>query len=278
MPIRAPFLSSLAVALLLARCAPVSPPDPAPQVASGGTPYLGAAARPNGLRILPPPPAAGSPAQRLDQLVFRRARAIREQDPQRWALATSDAQLDFDSLMAAFSCALDARLDRKTAPALYRLLDRIALDSRPETDAVKNHYGRRRPYIGNDAPICVARGTSLDSSASYPSGHTTVGWTLALLLAELAPDRSSEILARGRAFGESRIVCGVHWLSDVQAGYLNASAMVAALHSSAAFRADMLQAQSEVAAARSSAFKPEPSLCAADADAEAHSPLFNLQP
>ena len=240
-------------------------------------PYLGATGRPDGLRVLPPPPAPGSPAQRLDQVVFLRARSIRERDPQRWALATNDAQLDFDHLMADFGCALGTRLDQHTAPALYRLLARVSLDSRPETDAVKDHYGRRRPYIGNDAAICVARGTSLDASASYPSGHTTAGWTVALLLAELAPDRSTEILARGRAFGESRIVCGVHWLSDVQAGYLNAAALVAALHSSAEFRADMLQAAPEIAAARSGGAM-DADRCGAEADAEAHSTLFALQP
>ncbi len=249
-----------------------------PQASAVLTPYLGADARPDGLRVLPPPPAAGSPVLRLDQTVFRHSRTVRGQDPQRWALATGDAQLDTDDLMADFTCALGVRPDRHTAPTLYRLLDRIALDSRPETDAVKDRYGRRRPYIGNDAPICVARGTSLDTSASYPSGHTTVGWTLALLLAELAPDQSSAILARGRAFGESRIICGVHWLSDVQAGYLNAAAMVAALHSSPGFRADMLRAAAEIASARSGGATGEPGRCAAEAAAEAHSPLFALQP
>ena len=115
---------------------------------------------------------------------------------------------------------------------------------------MKDRYGRRRPYIGNDAPICIARGTSLDSTASYPSGHTTIGWTIALLLTELAPDRAAEILARGRSFGESRIVCGVHWLSDVQAGTLNGATLVAAVHSSPEFRSDMQQAGREIAAAR----------------------------
>ncbi|WP_171034069.1 acid phosphatase [Lichenicoccus roseus] len=241
------------------------------------TPYLGAG-RPDGLLVLPPPPAPASPAQRLDEIVFTHSRALRERDPQRWALARNDAQLDFDHLMADFACALQVRLDRNSAPTLYRLLARLALDSRPETDAVKDHYDRRRPYIGNDAPICIARGTSLDATASYPSGHTTIGWTLALLLTELAPDRAGEILARGRAFGESRIVCGVHWLSDVQAGTLNGATLVAAVHSSPGFRADMLQAGREIAAARRDPRPADPAMCAAEADAERHSPLFALQP
>ena len=79
-------------------------------------PYLGAG-RPDGLRVLPPPPAPGSPAQRLDRIVFIQSRAIRERDPQRWALARNDAQLDFDHLMADFACALQVGW---TARALRR--------------------------------------------------------------------------------------------------------------------------------------------------------------
>ena len=170
-------------------------------------------------------------------------------------------------------------LDRTTAPSLYRLLDRAAYDTRPETDAAKNHFVHVRPYIGNDQPICVARHTSLDRSPSYPSGHTTLGMSVALILAELAPDRSSALLARGRIFGESRIVCGVHWLSDVEAGYLNAAGLVAVLHSSAAFRTDLQQAAGEVAAARKNASAaPDPASCAAEHDAKAHSLLFQMQP
>ena len=243
------------------------------------TPYLDPAMLPQGAAILPPPPPAGSPALLLDQQVFLRSRLVKQQDPKRWALATSDARLDDDHLLAAFACALGILPDRDATPSLYRLLDRAAPDTRPQTEAAKTHFARLRPYVGNHQPICVARFTTLMHSPAYPSGHATLGMSLALILTELAPDRSGALMARGRTFGESRIVCGVHWLSDVQAGYLNAAALVATLHSSASFRADLEQARIEVATARGQAPKhADADACAVEQAAAAHSILFQPQP
>ena len=49
-----------------------------------------------------------------------------------------------------------------------------------------------------------------------------------MILAELEPDRASDILVRARAYGESRVVCGVHNASAVEGGRIIAAAMVAA--------------------------------------------------
>lgn len=241
-------------------------------------PYLDPALLPEGAVILPPPPY-GSAALLLDQQVFLRSRLVKQQDPRRWALATRDARLDDDHLLAAFACALGMLPDRRATPSLYRLLDRAAPDTRPQTNAAQAHFARPRPYVRNHQPICVARFTSLDRSPSYPSGHAALGMSLGLILTELAPDRSAAVLARGRVFGESRIVCGVHWLSDVQAGFLDAAALVAALHSSASFRADLEQARGEIAAARGhDAKRPDDAACAAEQDATSHSILSQPQP
>ena len=228
---------------------------------------------------LPPPPPSGSAALLLDQQVYLRSRSVKQRDPGRWALATRDARLDDDHLLAAFACALGLLPDRAATPSLYRLLDRAAPDTRPQTDAAKAFFARLRPYLRNHQPICVARFTSLDGTPSYPSGHATLGMSLGLILTELAPDRASALLARARVFGESRIVCGVHWLSDVQAGYLNAAGLVAALHSSPSFRADLEQARGELAAARGHRPKPpDDAACAVEQDAASHSLLFQPRP
>lgn len=242
-------------------------------------PYLDAGLLPDGAAMLLPPPPYGSAALLLDQQVFLRSRALKQQDPGRWALATSDAQLDDDHLLGGFACALDIVPDRVATPDLYRLLDRAARDMGSQTGAAREHFARARPYLRNHQPICVARFTSLDHSPSYPSGDATLGMGIALILAELAPDRAGALLARGRAFGESRIVCGVHWLSDVQAGYLDAAALVATLHSSASFRADLDRARGELDAARERAtMHPDTAACTAEHDAAAHSLLFQPQP
>jgi acid phosphatase (class A) len=74
-----------------------------------------------------------------------------------------------------------------------------------------------------------------------------------LVLAELAPDSATSLLARARAFGESRIVCGVHNMSAVEAGWMTATAVFAAQNASAAFRADLDPAKTELSTLRTSA-------------------------
>ena len=82
-------------------------------------------------------------------------------------------------------------------------------------------------------------------NSSWPSGHAMLGWTYALLLAELVPEQADAVLLRGRQFGDSRVVCGVHYPSDVEAGRAVGAALVARLHAEPQFVADMAAAKAE---------------------------------
>jgi acid phosphatase (class A) len=212
------------------------------------TGYLTPDTTPQTLRILPPPPPAGSGREADDEAIFARTRALA--GTPRWSLAASDANLKPGPGM--FACAIGLDLNADNAPTLQRLFYRVGYDARGVVDPPKDSFNRPRPYVGvaGDPKLCVEKTDSLTKSASYPSGHSTVSWAWGLILAELAPDRATEILMRARSIGESRVVCGVHYLSDVEEGRTNGSALVAALHSSPEFRADMEKARAEVAAAR----------------------------
>jgi len=255
---------------------------PTPRVAAArerlppGT-YMSGAMLPDTTLVLPPPPLPGSPEQASDQAVFKQARAYK--GTSRWTLAQNDALLSTSAILADFSCALGFAIDPARTPTLVSLLEHAGADMGPEIDRTKNFWKRHRPHIGNEEPICVARHGSLDDNPSYPSGHTTLEYGTSLILAELVPDRAAELVQRGRTLSESRIICGVHWLSDVQSGFLEASSLVAALHGSDRFRADMDKARAELAALRQASPKaPDAAVCRLEADAASHSPLFREQP
>ena len=80
---------------------------------------------------------------------------------------------------------------------------------------------------------------------AYPSGHTLLGWSSALLMMEINPDRATEILTRGYRYGENRLVVGAHWQSDTDAARLTASAAYARLHTSERFLEQMKKAREE---------------------------------
>jgi acid phosphatase (class A) len=211
--------------------------------------YLAAGTTPNSLTLLPPPPAPGSAAQARDDDAAKAAVA-RSGGP-RWMQAVEDADLHFPKVAETFSCAVGVRITEADTPRLYVLLRRSLVDVGLSTYPTKIKYQRARPFMVDGGPTCTPGDeAALRKDGSYPSGHSAVGWGWALILVEAAPERADAILARGRAFGQSRVECNVHWLSDTEEGRLMASGVVARLHDDAAFRDDLAAARSEIAAGR----------------------------
>lgn len=247
-------LSILVPVLALAGACGTTPPGPlrasGPDAHTGSrSGYLPQSALPDSLHLLAPPPGRGTPRMAADVAVNRRAQRLR--GTARWALARRDAVLSFPRAAAAFRCAVGFRITRDGTPNLYSILRRTGIDARRATHRAKRHYRRARPFLLNRQPICTPEEAKrLSKEGSFPSGHAATGWAWALVLSELVPDRADAILLRGRQFGESRLVCNVHWYSDVLAGRMVGSAVVSRLHGDRSFRAAMRAARREVAAAR----------------------------
>ncbi|GAA0637961.1 phosphatase PAP2 family protein [Brevundimonas lenta] len=225
--------------------------------------YLPRGAAPNSLAILPAPPEPGSAAQARDDAAALEAQALR--GTPRFALAASDADLSLPHAIQAFTCALGVEVSEAATPHTYTLLRRTMADIGLSTYPTKTKYQRTRPFVVTSTPTCTPDDEAfLRHDGSYPSGHSAIGWGWALVLTEVAPERQNEILARGRAFGQSRVVCNVHWLSDTEEGRVMASATVARLQSAPEFRADLEAARAEITAARAAGSAPTND-CAAEA-------------
>jgi acid phosphatase (class A) len=251
-----------------ARAVPAKPPAAA---ATGGTPataevsrrptlggYLGEQRLPDFRVFLPPPPAAGSPLATADAAIFDETRTL-ENGP-RWQLAARDDRINLKALLADFGCSAGLDLSTVDAPAITRVLARSSADLFPLIGASKDAFKRPRPFAEREGPTCVEPSEELKASPSYPSGHAATGWLYALLLAEIDPAHADAIVQRGRAFGESRVVCGVHYYSDIEGGRITASALVAALHGAPEFETDIASARAEVFSLRGKA-QPAAAAC-----------------
>jgi acid phosphatase (class A) len=264
-------VASLAVTAACASLEKQSRPDAVPEIRPGILEgYLPPETLPNSLALIPPPPAAGSTALALDEEVSQKSLALR--GTPRWKLAAEDANLMFPRAAGTFSCALNAPITEQDTPRLYMLLRRSLTDAALSTYAAKNHYDRTRPFVMNQESICSPDDEAfLIKDGSYPSGHTAIGWAWALILSEIAPEYTNAILARGRAFGQSRVICNVHWQSDVIEGRFVGAAAVARMHSDPGFRAEIEAAKAELAAVRAEDLKPMRD-CEVEADALAQYP------
>jgi acid phosphatase (class A) len=252
----------LACALAFATAAVAQEKPHEPDLRNPGEPVpflLDPALRPQSARILAPAPTPGTPRHAADREVFRETRALR--DGPRWRQAIDDVALDVPSMLGNFSCAVGTRLGPVKTPVLAGLLTRVSADAERAIEPAKAANRRERPFVLDQGATCQPKEKL--ASYDYPSGHATWGWTIGLLLAELAPDRASDILVRARTYAESRVVCGAHNLSAIDAGATNAAALVATLHGSPAFRDALQAARGEIAAVRAvDALAPDRAACA----------------
>jgi acid phosphatase (class A) len=208
-------------------------------------------------KVVPPPPAPGSAAAEQDRQTFLATRRFK--DSPRWSLAQADAREA--KILESFSCALGVTPTRETTPRLAALLQRASHDVRSAVAGPKRLYKRKRPYQTEPGPICARSGLIVALTPDYPSGHATWGWTVGLILAKAQPQRADAILARARAYGESRVVCGVHNASSVAAGQLNAIGLIDALQASPTFEADLAAVSAELDAARAAGPAPDKAQC-----------------
>lgn len=227
-------------------------PEIAPGVMAG---YLDQKQLPDSLALLPPPPQPGTPAFANDEAVHAAAKTLR--GTPRWQLAALDAELMKPSALQTFSCALGVPVNDTDTPNLARLLKRTLVDAGLSTSAAKTHYQRTRPFVAHGEDTCLPKDEpGLRKDGSYPSGHTAIGWTHALVLTQVSPGTANALLARGRAFAESRVVCNAHWQSDIIEGKVVAAGTYALLQANPGFREDVRLAADDVARARAAGLKP----------------------
>jgi len=175
--------------------------------------------------------------------------------------------------LRAFRCALGMDLTPASAPKLAHLLSRGDSDANAASNTIKFRYRHKRPFQLVQGDVCLPPEgkLALEKSPDYPSGHSTLSWETGLILAQLFPQLADDILARARAFGQSRVVFGVHDLSAVEAGWMTASAVLAMQQSSSAFHSDLDAARGEIATLRS-ALISKPHGCEIEAQTLAKSP------
>ena len=205
---------------------------------------------PNSLYVLEAPPAERTARFAYDQYRYYWGRALRETP--RGQMAYEDCDSSPDGVCRAFSGAMGTTLSREATPEIYRLVA-FAIDDAGwwGTDPAKLHYMRQRPFMYFGESTCNPDDeAALSKNGSYPSGHTAGGFAAALLLSEINVDNQDTLLRRGIAIGESRVICGYHWQSDVDGGMVMAAAVVARLHADPTFARQMARAKEEFNALR----------------------------
>jgi acid phosphatase (class A) len=260
------------VALLLAGCAHSA------RVA-GDAPYPVPAAF-DATRLLAPPPMDASARSRDLQAVHL---AERTRTPEQAADAEASSSVD----VFLFATVLGPGFSAQRLPVTAAFFGRVYRSSLPYLQAAKDCWHRERPFEVDptlaplarsfastrlrSAPVpvqggsgpppdspCTAPAATPVYSPSYPSGHATVGAMMAILLAQMVPEQRAALFARGWDYGEARVISGVHFPSDVEAGRTLGTLLIGLMQQDRRFRGDLEAARRELRAGLDLPRRPGP--------------------
>jgi len=192
-------------------------------------------------RLLPPPPAMGSTEEKAE---FDELRAIAARStPDQRAIAKHDAE---DETPDIFNAAIG--FDIATRPQTFKLLDMVVKEEDGDSKAAKAFFHRDRPYSADPSLKTCTPVKPGKAPTSYPSGHSSLAFSMGVVLASLLPGKSQAILARSAEYAEHRLVCGVHFRSDIVAGQQFGTVLALRLMQNPQFQAQMTLARAELAA------------------------------
>ena len=255
-----PPLAAGMAALTLMAASPALAQAPAPGKPPGPTGEFRAYLASSDLDAAMAPTArAGSPRADFDAAV--RGRISPATAGPLWELARKDAGR---GVLDAFSCALDATLNKDRAPHLVVLLTRLRTDV---LNATRQPAAWGEGHKLSDAEkdgVCLTPLPNAPINIDQPSVQATWGWVVGLVLAEAAPQRSGPILQRARVYGDGAAACGVGTVSAVRAGRDVASGLLAVLHADPGFQADLAAVRREIAGLTAASSPPTAATCAAE--------------
>jgi acid phosphatase (class A) len=219
-------------------------------------------------RLLAPPPAD-------DAAKVRDLAAVRAAQQTRTAEQAADAEESSAVDVFLFRSVLGPAFTAQRLPRTAALFRRVVRTALPWLQTTKDCWSRPRPFIVDPtlapleralastrvsagsatsavrAPLpadspCAAPPADPSLSPSYPSGHAAVGAMDAIVLAQMVPEQRTALFARGWAYGDARVIGGVHFPSDVEAGRILGTMLIGVLEQDVRFRADRDAARKEL--------------------------------
>ena len=209
-------------------------------------PYIPEEELPDLVQILPDPPADPSPGFDHEILRYMWGKQQRK-DSLRLAMAIRDAVWSLDTTLVILGEPFGMKISKEGTPAIYEVLTRGVTTIENIRFRPKAYHFRIRPFAYFQEPSIFPQDDAwLATEGSYPSGHTIRAWACALLMAQINPANAEAIFARAWKSGESRVISGCHWQSDVDASRPAAGIGYSRLQTSAEFLRDMALAKEEL--------------------------------
>ncbi|SEC07837.1 acid phosphatase (class A) [Rhizobiales bacterium GAS191] len=180
--------------------------------------------------FLPRPVQAGSDA---DKVQLAHVLAVQKAaSPDQIALAQADAE---ESVFDMYSRMFGPPFNPQALPQTTHLFARVGASEDATVDPAKPFFGRVRPFLANTDIQALVKPSK---SGAYPSGHSTRVTAVAIILTSMLPEKRDAIWMRASEYMQGRVVGGMHYQEDLDAGSRTGSALAAAIMANPDFKAD----------------------------------------
>ncbi len=189
------------------------------------------------VKLLPPPPAADSAKNKEELAEVLTLQVTRTPE------MVSHVQADAEENVWRFAGVIGPDFKPEKLPRLTAFFIRVLASEGPQTDPAKEFWKHPRPHQYSELVKPVVK---LSKSYSYPSGHATVGTMMGILLGNMLPEKRAEIVQRANEYANNRVIAGIHFRSDIDAGRVAGALIIANLMENSDFNTEFAAARKEL--------------------------------
>jgi len=192
--------------------------------------------------LLPSPPTETSPAGQLDLQIIRDLQ--KNMTPERAKAVRGDLPQDVYTVAGPV---LGPTFTKDKFPLTGEFIAKVVKDAGFGVGPVKQKYMKARPFKYS-AELATAFEDIAKSTggATYPSGHSTTAFEVALILGTMLPSKRDALYERAYTYSINRVTSGAAYLSDAEGGHITATLAVYEMMKKPEFRADYEAVKAEL--------------------------------
>ena len=184
--------------------------------------------------LLPSPPTETSPAGQLDLQIVKDLQ--KNMTPERAKAVRGDLPQDVYTIAGPV---LGPTFTKDKFPLTGEFIAKVVKDASFGVGPVKQKYMKARPFKYS-AELATAFDDIAKSTggATYPSGHSTTAFEVALILGTMLPSKRDGLYERAYTYSINRVTSGAAYMSDAEGGHITATLAVYEMMKKPEFRAD----------------------------------------
>jgi acid phosphatase (class A) len=191
--------------------------------------------------LLPPPPKEDSPEGKRD------LQAILDLQKNMTPQLEAAIQRDLDqSVYTVAGSVLGPNFTKENFPMAGEFFAKAVKDAGVGVGPIKQKYKKVRPFQYSKEVKTPENIVKITGGPTYPSGHSSTGALIPLLLGMMVPEKREALFERGWEYSVNRVASGAAYPSDFEGGHIAATLAVHEMLKNPAFRADFDAVKAEV--------------------------------